>query len=172
MGLIYLIFGVTFLEETTVNKALGYFVSLMGLLLFTPIFVPEASEDIADVVCSKYIDYWKITVLRLVAGMIVFGLLLFAYAGVLYANGSIIGFHQIGAAFANTIFLGSIGLVGMAVFNGITTGYMLALIYYIMNFFIPNKLGIFYLFSVDEHKLLLGSIGVLLIITAIIIKQK
>lgn len=164
-GVMLLLFGVVQLTETATMQILGRFFPLLGFVLISPIIIHEFSDDISDVVCTKQVAYWKIVLVRFVTAILMVGMLYALYVGILAYNESEFLWTHVFYSFINLLFLGSLALLVMALTKNSTVGYMIAIIYYLMNFFISKQLGVFYLFQMQDMKwtLLFSACGCLMI---------
>ena len=78
---------------------------------------------------------------------------------------------------ATMVFLGGMGVFFYALTDQVVVGYMIPLLYYMLNITIPiNRIGTFYLFSMSigkyEWKWTLGIAGVLLLAAGIAIRSE
>lgn len=162
-GCILSLFGTVNLSETATMQILGRFFPLLGLVLIPPIICHELQEEITDVIYTKQISHWKIILFRLASTCLMVVLLYVLYVSILTYNDSDILWKHVLYSCVNLWFLGSLGLLLIALTKNVTIGYMVAIIYYLMNFFVPKQLGAFYLFNMHEAKwmLLIATIGCL-----------
>ena len=147
------LFGVVELGELAVQTILGRFAPLLGLMLVSPLVIHELNEEISDVVFTKKVAHWQVLCLRLFISLVFTIVVLVGYTSILVANESVVNYVQLRDCLINTLFLGSTGYLGIILFKNVTTGYMVAIIYYLSNFFIPKELGIFYLFDMTINKM-------------------
>ena len=164
-GAIIMLFGVVQLTETATMQILGRFFPLLGFVLISPILIHEFNDDISDVVYTKQVAYWKIVLVRFVTAILIVVILYALYVGILAYNESEFLWTHVFYSFINLLFLGSLALLVMALTKNSTVGYMIAIIYYLMNFFISKQLGVFYLFQMQDMKwmLLFSACGCLMI---------
>ncbi len=167
-----LVIGLENLNENQTAKVVEVFISLFGIILLMSIFTPDIDRDIRDIISSKKESMIVNHVLR---GMS--ALFLLAVTGVLYLGWMAIGscdFSFSGMLFvlmANSIFLGGLGVFFFSLSNQPVLGYMVPILYYVLNFGSGRKyLGDFYLFSVmqsgsyrEKYILLAGGIGLLVL---------
>ncbi|AWE06951.1 hypothetical protein DCE79_05850 [Lysinibacillus sp. 2017] len=153
------LFGVVQLTETATMQILGRFFPLLGLVLISPILLHEFDEDIASVIWTKRLAYWKVVCIRLVTALLIVAILYAVYLTILAVNGSAFLWRHVLYSFINLLFLGGLALVAMALTKSSTVGYMVAIIYYVMNFFVAKQLGAFYLSQMNEMKWLLLSLA-------------
>ena len=140
-------FSLSQLDSILAAQPLELYVPLIGVVLMTPVFLPEQNESIYDVVRSKKINHDIVCILRLICSVIVILFMIGAY--VLYmknCNSQVTVRHFTGSS-ATTFFLGAIGFAFAGIGRNVVVGYMASVIYYILNFSFGTKLGYFYLFS-------------------------
>lgn len=170
-----LLFGLGNLDSNAVWTPLEMFASLSGIVLIVPIFIPELDHEISDVVASKYTDKGLVLLLRAAYAVAAIVALMALLCLLMASFGSDVTLLHIGGAIANSVFLGSLGALAIAVSNNIAVGYMVPLIYYATNYAGGDKLGNFYLFSgmagSFHEKIWLVLSGLILIILAICIKR-
>ena len=132
------------LESTQAAKVMEVYVALIGPILFTPLFMPEQDKAIWNLERSKKISMWKVYLTRMFPAALIClcVILLFLYrmktgggdfdAGILFRGSC-----------CEIFFLGSIGFFVSAVTNQVIIGYMIAVIYYVVNIGGKNYLGKF-----------------------------
>lgn len=154
-GLMIPFFGVVQLTETATMQILARILPLLGLVLIAPVLQHEFDPEIADIMWTKKFAYWKTICLRLVIAFVMAIILYGVYLTILWMNDSTFLWSHVLHSLINLLFLGSLALLVMALTKNSTVGYMVAIIYYLMNFFMAKKLGMFYLFQMKEMKWLL-----------------
>lgn len=173
-----LIMGVENLEEPQVAKIIEFYLGFLGVILLIPLFLPDTNKDIRDVIASKKMPITTIRIIRLFCAMLLLSILLLLFLGVLKRGNC--NFHYgkcFYAAVANCVFMGGIGLVFYSMADNIALAYMIPLLYYIVSMGSGRKyLGKFYLMgfsagSIEDKKYML-SMGVLMIVAALIIRWK
>lgn len=168
-----LFLGVENLDPMKTAKVLEMFVALLGIILLTPIFLPEQNKEIRDLVETKYTSTVTVHCIRLLEAVFFLFLFIGVYVVVLKYNNCI--FPELKFFFgtlAEAVFLGGVGLLAYSIFDQIAIAYMLPIMYYIMAIGGGKKLlQDFYPFSMMygsyKEKLYLAAIGVLLIIMGI-----
>jgi hypothetical protein len=127
-------------------------VSLIGIIFLTPVFYPEANDNILETVMSKKVSVALIYIIRILASLF-FILLLTALFALLmkHNNCKFEYFSYLFGTFSSAFFMGSIGIAFSAFTCNTATGYFASLIYYIFNYFAGKKLGLFYMFSMSEN---------------------
>lgn len=165
-----LVIGVENLDRYQTAKVLEMFFSLMGIILFVPVFLPDFDLNIRELLESKKISSWLVHVLRLLQSVIVLVILLVCFLLFLKQNQCDFPFwdYFLGAI-ADCLFLGGMGLIVYSITDYVTIAYLLPLFYFIANISGRKYFGKFYLFSMmygsmDENKYLLISAGIFLVI--------
>lgn len=144
-----LVFSLTSLSSQLAAQPLEMYLPLAGMILFTPVFLPEQSEDIRDTVRVRRMSYLAVCGLRLVYLAAVILILCGAITASLAAGESAVtGAHFAGAVFT-ALFLGSLGLFGSAVGGNAVIGYMASMLYFVANFVLKTRLGVFFLFGLS-----------------------
>lgn len=165
------------LESAQAAKVMEMYVAFIGLILFTPLFMPEQDKAIWNLERSKKTSMWKVYLFRMLPAALVclFVILLFLYW---MKRGG--GTFDVGILFRGScceiFFLGSIGFFVSAVTNQVIIGYMIAVIYYAVNISGKNYLGKFALFRMmkgDFGTWMYWLLGAVLLFTAgIIVREK
>ncbi|MDE7308242.1 MAG: hypothetical protein K2N61_06185 [Lachnospiraceae bacterium] len=169
--LVPLFIGTANLDKLSAAMPLEMFVSLIGVILLTPVFGPEQNEEIRDLTAVKYFGIRKIYCIRTVYSAVIIVLLIglfFIYMNI--QNCEVTPMLAFGTI-ADALFLGGMGMFVSAVSDNTVIGYMPPLFYYALNFGMGEKLGKFYLFSMAageyKAKLWMLAAGVLLIFAAL-----
>lgn len=135
------------LEREQAAKVMEMYAAFTGILLFTPLFMPEQDKEIWDLERSKKMPLWKVYCIRLFLALIICFLVIMLFIGFMIRGGSTFEpFILFRGAFCEILFLGSIGFFGSAVTNQAVIGYMLAVIYFALNNGGGRYLGNFALF--------------------------
>lgn len=160
-------FSLSQLDSVLAAQPLEVYVPLIGIVLMTPVFLPEQNESIYDVVRSKKLNHDIVCIMRLICSVVIAAVMIGAY--VLYMkhfSSQVSVRHYIGSL-ATALALGAVGVLFAGVGRNVIIGYMASVIYYIFNFTFGSKLGYLYLFSMmrgsfAEKKWLLTGAFVLL----------
>lgn len=145
--LVPLLIGTANLDQKSAAMPLEMFVSLIGIVLLTPVFQPEQNEEINDLVSSKYCSTEGVYLIRTVYSVAAAVLLIAIFTVYMkMRNCDVTPVMALGTA-ADAIFLGSIGMLTSALTGNTVIGYMPPLLYYALNIGMGPKLGSFYLFS-------------------------
>lgn len=162
-----LLIGTANLDLKSAAMPLEMFVSLIGIVLLTPVFQPEQNEEIHDLVCSKYCNIGKVYLIRTLYSVVVVILLICLFTVYMQTRGSDVTIILVFGTVANATFLGSMGMLTSALTGNTVIGYMPPFLYYALNIGMGPKLGSFYLFSMTvgnfRAKIWLLAAGVLMI---------
>lgn len=142
-----LIITINSLDEKMAARPLEMMLSIVGIILLTPIFMPEQNENIRDVIRSKKTDHTRVCILRIFYSVAALAILIGVFTIVMSFSGSCVTLRHFVGGFATAFFLGAIGILIAGISGNTTSAYMVSLIYYIANFTLKDKLGYFYLFS-------------------------
>ena len=136
------------LESAQAARVMEMYAAFVGILLFTPLFMPEQDKEIWDLERSKATDMWKVYLPRLILALIgcLFTVSLFVWR--MKSGG---GVFEAGVLFKGAcceiLFLGSIGFFVSAVTNQVVLGYMAAVVYFAVNIGGGKDFGKFALFQ-------------------------
>lgn len=170
-----LFMGIENLTQNSVAKIMEIYLSLIGVILLIPTFLPDMNKDIRDLIYSKKEPVpvlHFIRVLEALAVMMVIGILFLLF---LKSGNCQFPFGKMFYTFmANGVFLGGLGMFMFALFDQAVFAYMIPLVYFIANFGIKKKqLGKFWLFSMQERSIeekhYLMFFGLLFLVGAIVI---
>lgn len=162
-----LLFNVTSLHGEDAARPFEFLLSWMGVMLLVPIFLPEQNKDIRDVIRSKKIDYLKICVIRVLYSVAALVGLESLFVGIMRWRESTVTLAQWFGGITAALFLGAVGLAAAGMSDNTTVGYMAAMIYYLANYGLKDKLGYFYLFSMSAGEyegkgfMLIGAISLM-----------
>ena len=158
--------GTSNLEEQAAALPLEMFVSLIGIILLTPVFRPEQNEEINDLVSSKYISTTRIYGIRTAVGAAVVLLLIGLFSLYMGMRNCHVTLLLALGTLADSWFLGALGMFTSALCGNTVIGYMPPILYYALNIGMGPELGNFYLFSMTRGeygpKLWLSAAGLLL----------
>lgn len=170
-----IIFTITSLDERLAAQPIEMLLSLTGTALLTPIFLPEQNENIRDIIRSKRTDYVNVCIMRIIYSVIVLAFIIGGFVMMMSFCESNVTFRHFVGGFASALFLGSLGFLVAGVSRNAPVGYMVSLIYYIVNFAMKDKLGNLFLFSMyagsfkEKYCLLLASV---ILLTAGVLSSK
>ncbi len=170
------IFGISSLNEQESAQPLEMFLSLTGIVLLTPVFLPEQNENIRDLVRTKQIDDFAIYFIRLVYSVLFLAVIFGIFTIIMHHCESDVTIQHFTGGFASGIFLGALGFSFAGITGNSIIGYMISMMYYICNFMLKEDLHHWYLFSMSfgnfEGKYWLsGSVAAIFLITFVIIRK-
>ncbi len=140
--------GITALEGKAAAQPVEMYLTLTGIAALTPVFLPERDESIRDVICSKRTDCVIIYALRILYSLIYIALIMGCFTAVMRLCESEATVKLFAGGFASAVLLGTAGFAVAGLSGNTAAGYMAAFIYYIANFALKEKLGVFFLFSI------------------------
>ncbi len=154
---------------------LEMFVSLIGIVMLTPIFQPEQNTDIDDLVSSKYVCTAKIHLIRTIYSIIILSILICIFAWYMNICNCSITLSLVMGTIYEAIFLGSLGMITSSICSSTIIGYMIPIVFYALNYGMGSKLKNYYLFSMTigqfKPKIYMLITGILFIAGAIILKE-
>ncbi len=169
--------GTRYLGPSDSAKTLEMYAALCGIIFLVPVFMPDMDRDIRDLLRSKQMSMTALHVIRLLEGLAATAL--FAGAAVLYLLAGGCRFPWLPyfwGTFAEAVFLGGLGMCVFAVTDNPAVGYMIPLVYYMINFSGDRYVKDFYLFSMMGGdygpKYVLAAAGALLLAAGILWRRK
>ena len=173
--LVPLLIGTSNLDQKSAAMPLEMFVSLIGIVLLTPVFQPEQNAEVNDLVSSKYCSTERVYLIRTVYSVAAAVLLIAIFTVYMKMRScDVTPVMTLGTA-ADAIFLGSIGMLTSALTGNTVIGYMPPLLYYALNIGMGPKLGSFYLFSMTidgyKAKIWLFAAGVVMMVAALLYQR-
>lgn len=168
--------GITALNTREAAQPLERMLSLTGIVLLTPIFLPEQNENIRDLIRSKRTDYLAVCVVRLIYSIFFLAVIIGIFTYMMLCRESNVTIEHFVGGFASALFLGALGFFFAGLTQNTITGYMVSAIYYIANYSLKDELKNFYLFSMSagsftEKYWLLGGAVVIFAITFFLLKH-
>lgn len=150
-----LFIGTENLDIYQTAKVIEMYLSLLGILLLIPVFIPDINQPAAEVIRTKkepMITLYHIRLFQSLLFLIFFGtvfLIYLKYGGCKFSmTDGMLSF------LANACFLGGIGMLAFSLTDQIVIAYMLPILYYVLNIGAGAKyLGKFYLFSMQADHL-------------------
>ncbi|WP_068783396.1 hypothetical protein [Paenibacillus phocaensis] len=168
------LFGISYLDATAAAIRLERFIALIGIVLLVPIFMPEQHKDIRDLTETKPVSQTGIFLVRLATSALLTLAIIAGFAWAMALNGSEFPLvrYTLGT-FCGALFLGALGLFAHGIGHTPVIGYMIPLIYYVLNIGGDKYVGKLYLFSMSrgsfgEKYTLLGAAVMLVSATCII----
>ena len=167
-----IVFGFSGLDERMAAIPLEIISPVIGMVLMTPVFMPEQNENIYDVVKSKKLSHTLVCFMRIILAAI----LTIAIVGVLALYMRSCDSQVTARLFAGTIgsalALGALGTFCAAVGDNAVIGYMVSISYIVMDLFMRTKLKKFDLFTFTDGgtkvNLWLYAAAAVLVISALI----
>ncbi len=161
--------GISGLQGEYAAQPLERFLCLSGPVLLTPVFWPEHNENIRDVIRARKTDYLTVCALRVVSSLFALAFFYGGFVLVMRICESEAGILHFVGGYASALFLGAMGFCAAGGFDSPVAGYMVSMVYYILNFVLKEKLGPWFLFSqsmgsFEEKYWLLGSSAVLILL--------
>jgi len=169
--------GTKNLDQNQVAKIVESYLSLCGVILLIPVFMPEINKDIRDLVASKkesMIMLYFIRIIWAVLFIMVIGccfLLYLKWGNCIFDLGEL--FYTM---MANALFLGGMGMFIFALSDQVVFAYMIPLMYYVGNFGGRKFWENFWLFSMqsgsgirEKHYLFVG--GIIFLTGAVFVRK-
>ena len=136
------------LTQSQAAQVMEMYVALTGIVLFTPLFLPEQDREIWRLEQSKAAPMWKLYLLRTVTSFAAQAVVVTAFVGILaFKNDGLAAWVLWRGSYCQVVFLGSLGYFVSALTNQAVVGYMISILYYAANVGISNRLGCFGLFQ-------------------------
>ncbi len=163
-----LLMGIEYLNISNTARVLEMYTALIGIILLTPISLPEQDKDIRELVGTKYTNTTVVTLIRVLEAGCCLVLLIGLVLLVLKQKHCIFPLDRfLFGTLAEAFFLGGMGLCAYAIFDQIAVAYMLPIVYYLINMSGAKYVKDFYLFSMSRgsyrEKYYLAAAGLLLI---------
>jgi len=170
-----IIFGIRYLDNYGSSFVLERFVSLIGIVLLTPLFMPEQDKNISELVQSKQTEHAITIFLRLIMSLLFMAFCITAMiAAMRLLQCDFEAIKYMFGTFATALFLGAIGFTFHAISNNVIVGYLAAFTYYLLNLSLGRKLNHFYLFTLARdsmsEKLWILGFGFLLLLISLLWK--
>lgn len=149
------IMGVENLDHFQTAKILEIFLSLLGIIVFVPLFLPEQDKNIRDLITSKKNSMLVIYSIRFVEQLLILAGIIFAFLCYLKLGNCQfpLGSYYVGTL-AGCIALGALGIFFYGITDNIAVGYMVPVLYYILCYGGGQKyMGKLYLFSMMQGNL-------------------
>lgn len=168
--------GVSNLDRVSAAICLENFVAIIGIILLVPVFSPEESKEVDEIISSKFMPNFKPYIVRTALSAASILILITGFCIMLKYNSCEFPVTAyIFGTFASALFLGSIGMLISSLSASTIVGYMASIGYLIINMMTGSKyVGKFYIMSMknnsfdEKYYILIG--GIVLIILSIFIK--
>ena len=168
LGISPFLVGTANLEAQDTAKVLEMYTAFIGIIMLTPIFLPEQPREIRELTGSKYMKSSTVYLIRLVGNSLILAVFLALYIAVLRHNHCefpIIRYFL--GTYVEMLFMGGLGVFCYGLCDNLIIGYMIPIFYYIIAMGRGSKfLKLFYPFSMaagsytEKYVLVIG--GVLL----------
>lgn len=168
--------GVANLDRVSAAICLENFVAIIGIILLVPVFSPEESKEVDEVISAKFMPNFKPYIARIALSATSILILIAGFCLMLKYNSCefpVVAY--IFGTFASALFLGSIGMLISSLSASTIVGYMASIGYLIINMMTGSKyVGKFYVMSMknnsfdEKYYILIGSI--VLVLLSILIK--
>lgn len=115
-------------------KVMEMFVIFTGILLFTPLFMPEQNREIWLLEKAKKTSMWQLYLVRILEALMLLAIIVTVFIGILFLGNSEfeVGKLWIGS-FVEILYLGAVGFFVSGVTNQMVLGYMVSILYFIGN---------------------------------------
>ena len=136
------------LDASQAAKVMEMYIAFTGILLLTPLFMPEQNREIWLLERSKATPLWQLYLIRILEAVVLLMMVVTVFVFLLKQGGSVfsVGSLWLGS-FAEIFFLGSIGFFVSGITNQVILGYMVSVIYFMLNIGGSKCLGKFALFQ-------------------------
>ena len=141
------VFGFAELDERMAAQPLELLSPIIGVILMTPVFLPEQNEGVYDVVRSKKTSHILVCFLRLMCSVLLTTGLVGALSVYMKFNDSQVTLRLFAGAAGSGLALGSLGFFAAAVGDSTVVGYMVSVAYLLMDMFMREKLKVFNLLN-------------------------
>lgn len=172
------IMGMEALNQYQAGQILDVYFSLLGIVLLTPLFMPEQNKDIRDLLASREYPLRNIQLLRLLQAVVILAVLNLLVLFQMKLGECTFPFGTyFCCAMANCVFLGGLGIFAYGITDHLVIAYMIPVFYYICCYGAGQKyLGKFYVLSLMtgdlENKIWLGTAGILLTAAGVVIRNR
>lgn len=158
-------------------KVMEMFVIFTGILLFTPLFMPEQNREIWLLEKSKQTSLWQLYLVRILEALVLLAVIVTVFIGVLSLGNSEFEAGKLWlGSFAEILFLGAVGFFVSGITNQVVLGYMVSVLYFVGNiggskYF--GKLALFQMMKGDFTFMPWMMAGaVILLVAGIVIREK
>ena len=143
------------LNELQSARVMEMYVSFLGIILFTPLFMPEQDREIWRLEQSKKLSVVNLYILRILTAVIFLLATVSIFIIIMRQNNCEFPVFKLWISSAcEMLFLGSIGFFVSAVTNQVVLGYMAAIMYYMINFGATEylkKLALFQVMRIGKY---------------------
>lgn len=153
LGISPLLMGVANLSAEDTAKVLERYTALIGIVMLTPVFLPEQDKNLRELVSARYTDCATVYLVRILGNVFLLACFLGIYIFMLYYNQcSFPAVKYFLGTLAEMLFFGGLGLGFYGLTDHLVAGYMAAMVYYISAIGIRSTnpfLKLFYPFSMS-----------------------
>lgn len=144
-----LIVGIEALDPRRSAQVMEMYLSVIGIILLVPLFIPEQNKDIRDVVAVRKTPMLLHHMVRLLLGLMFLGIFVGVFLFWMHEGQCHFSFGKsYFGTMANCIFLGGLGIFFYGIADNLPAAYMVPMLYYVANYGSGRKyLGKFFLFS-------------------------
>lgn len=169
------IFGLSNIKGAAAAAPFEYTLIFCGPVLLISVFIPEQKRESIELLAIKPVVPAFVCMLRTAYSMAALFVIIAAYGFLMRCRGSAVTPEIIAGGCFGAVFLGGIGMIAFVLSDSLTTAYMIPVVVYGLSFAGGEKLGVFYLFSMQAKdfmpKLWLLLFGCLLTAAALLIKK-
>lgn len=141
------------LTQAQAAQVMEMYVAVTGIVLLTPLFMPEQDRDIWRLEQSRVLPMWKLYLLRIVTALAVLAAVVTVFVGILAGSSEGLALWPLWlGGFCEAVFLGSMGYFVSALTNQSVLGYMISILYYAVNVGASDRLGVMGLFQMMREK--------------------
>lgn len=172
-----LVLGLENLDAVQSAKVVETYVALIGIILFTPVFLPEQNKDLRDLIASKFTKITEIYSIRIFLSLVAALILTFSYIMVMKSgNCQMEAGKYFFGTMAEIIMFGGLGIFAYGISDNLIIGYMAPLVYYAaaigMGAKYMKKLYPFGMLSDFQTKYWLLIVGVILMVVGVAVRSK
>lgn len=165
------------LDASQAAKVMEMYAAFTGILLMTPLFLPEQNREIWLLEKSKATPLWKLYLIRLLTAMVLLAVVVTVFLQMMKQGNSQFDVKELWiGSFCEIFFLGSIGFFISGITNQVVLGYMVSVVYFFANIGVSKYLGDFALFQMmkGEYGFLvpMAAASLLLIISGIALRER
>lgn len=136
------------LDASQAAKVMEMYGAFTGILLMTPLFMPEQNREIWLLEKSKATPLWKLYLVRLLIAAVFLAVTVTVFLQMMkQGNSQFDGKELWVGSFCEIFFLGSIGFFISGITNQAVLGYMVSVVYFFANIGASKYLGDFALFQ-------------------------
>jgi len=136
------------LDALQAAKVMEMYAVFTGILLLTPLFMPEQNREIWLLKRSKSMPLWRLYLIRVLIAVLLLALVVTVFTQRMRGSGSVFPMGRLWlGSFTEILFLGSIGFFVSGITNQAVLGYMVSVLYFMGNIGASKYLGKLALFQ-------------------------